>query len=203
MQLENKTVSDFMTGYTVAGTPITMFPDGDLTPADMPGMISVGIDYKIAEAVRLCIGSNYWFDKKADYGHKVDADLNSSTPSTFIPNSEIIDHNGISLQLGTEISLSEKLLVSGGYVWSNKGVNDMYQSDLTYGLSTHTFGAGGAYKILPNLLLNVGFGYTMYQGDEKMVDHMFPTSPNKTLYKAKETYDKNAMIIAVGVDFNF
>jgi len=201
MQLENKTVSDFMTGYTVAGTPITMFPDGDLTPADMPGMISVGIDYKIAENVKIGIGSNYFFDKKADYGHKTDDDLNSSTPSVFIPNSKIIDHNGISLMAGLEVNLTEKLLVSGGYVWANQGVNEKYQSDLTYGLATHTIGFGGAYKIMPNLLLNVGFGYTAYVGSEKLVDHVF--SANGTLYKPKETYDKNAMIFAVGVDFNF
>jgi long-chain fatty acid transport protein len=201
MQLENKTVSDFMTGYTVAGTPITMFPDGDLTPADMPGMIAVGVDYKVADAVKLSIGSNYFFDKKANYGHKADLDLNSSTASTFIPNSDIIDKNGISLMAGLEVNLSEKLLVSGGYVWANQGVNEKYQSDLTYGLATHTIGFGGAYKIMPNLLLNVGFGYTAYVGSEKLVDHVF--SANGSIYKSRETYDKNAMIVAVGVDFNF
>lgn len=201
IQLENNTVTDFMTGYTVAGTPITMFPDGDLTPADMPGMLSVGIDYKVAEAVKLSIGSNYYLDKTADYGHKVNADLNSSTPSTFIPNSEIIDKNGLSLQAGLEVNLSEKLLVSGGYVWANQGVNEKYQSDLTFDLATHTFGAGGAYRILPNLQLNLGFGYTAYVGSEKLLDHVF--SANNTLYKPKETYTKNAMIIAVGLDFNF
>jgi len=201
MQLENNTVSDFMVGYTVAGTPITMFADGALTPADMPGMISVGLDYKIAETVKLSLGSNYFFDKKADYGHKVDEDLNSTTPTTFIPNSEIIDNNGFSLQGGLEINLSEKLLVSGGYVWANQGVNELYQSDLTYGLGTHTFGAGGAYKILPNLLLNLGFGYTAYVEAEKLVDHVF--SPNGTVYMPRETYNKSTMMVSVGLDFNF
>ena len=201
MQLENKTVSDFMTGYSAAGTPITMFPEGDLTPADMPGMISVGLDYKIAESVRLSLGSNYFFDKKADYGHKVDGDLNSTTPSTYIKNSEIIDNNGFSLQAGLEVNLSDKLLVSGGYVWANQGVNEKYQSDLTYGLATHTFGAGGAYNILPKLQVNLGFGYTIYKGSERQLDHVF--TANNTLYKMRETYGKNAMIIAVGVDFSF
>jgi long-subunit fatty acid transport protein len=106
----------------------------------------------------------------------------------------------MSLQGGLEVSLSEKLLVSGGYVWANQGVNEKYQSDLTYGLATHTFGFGGAYKIMPNLLLNVGFGYTVYVSDEKFLDHVFT---NGTLYNPKETYGKNAMIFAVGVDFNF
>jgi long-chain fatty acid transport protein len=203
MQLENKTVSDFMTGYTTAGTPITMFPDGDLTSADMPGMISVGLDYKVAEAVKLSLGSNYFFDKKANYGHKVDADLNSSTPSTPIANSLIIDHNGISFQGGLEVNLSEKLLVSAGYVWANLGVNEQYQSDLTYANATQTFGAGGAYNILPNLQINLGFGLTSYKTNEKMVDHMFPSSPSKTLYKARETYGKQTMMVGIGIDYSF
>jgi long-chain fatty acid transport protein len=201
MDVKNKTLSDFTTGYTTAGVPITMFPDGALTPADMPGMISVGLDYKIAEAVKISVGSNYFFDKQADYGHKVDADLSSSTPSTFIPNSEIINNNGMSVMAGLEVYLSEKLLVSGGYVWANQGVNEKYQSDLTYGLATNTFGVGGAYKITPKILLNLGFGYTAYVENDKFVDHVF--SATGTIYKPRETYNKNATIFSLGVDFSF
>ena len=51
----------------------------------------------------------------------------------------------MSLQAGAEISLTEKLLASAGYVYANQGVNSLYQSDLTYDLATHTIGAGGAY----------------------------------------------------------
>ena len=50
----------------------------------------------------------------------------------------------MSLQGGAEINLTDNLLVSAGYVYANQGVNSMYQSDLTYGLATHTIGAGGA-----------------------------------------------------------
>jgi long-chain fatty acid transport protein len=199
--LQNKTVKDFMVGYTTAGSPITMFPDGEMTNNDMPGMISVGIDYKVAETVKLSFGSNYFFDKKSDYGHKMDLDNNSSTPTTHVTNSYIIDHNGFSMQAGVEFSLSDKLLVSGGYVWANKGVNSNYQSDLTYGLGTYTFGLGGAYSIKDNILLNLGFGYTIYAQDEQYISHVF--SATGQVYAPRETYNKNAMILAVGVDFSF
>jgi long-chain fatty acid transport protein len=77
--LENKTPKDFMVGYTSSGAPITMFPDGDLSNADMPAMLSIGVDFKPAENFKLSFGSNYFFDKKANYGHKVDLDLNGAT----------------------------------------------------------------------------------------------------------------------------
>lgn len=201
MEVENKTVGDFMVGIASDGTPITMFPDGATTPSDMPAMLSVGLDYKISDAVKLSLGSNYYWDKTANYGHKRDLDNNSSTPSTFVPNKDIIDNNGFSIHGGLEARLSEKLLISGGYIIANKGVKDTYQSDLIYGLGSHTFGAGGAYNILSNLQLNLGFSYTAYISADNLVDHVY--SPNKTIYKVPENYGKNAMIFSVGVDFSF
>ena len=201
MVLENKTASDFLSGYTTTGSPITMFPDGDLTPADMPAMLSVGIDYKLSSQLKLSLGSEYFFDKNADYGHKMDLDDNSATPSTFVKNSYIIKNNGFSLQGGLEYNINEKLLISGGYVWANKGVNANYQSDLTYGLATSTFGIGGAYSIMDNLQINLGVSSTVYVKDEKYIDHVF--SATNTLYKARETYGKNTMIFGIGVDFSF
>jgi long-chain fatty acid transport protein len=201
MQLENKTKSDFLIGYTAANNQITMFKDGELSSADMPAMLSLGIDYKLSSDVKVSVGSNYFFDKSADYGHKLDLDNNAATASTPVANKKIIASNGWSIQGGLEVNLSEKLLVSGGYVYANQGVNDLYQSDLTYGLATHTLGAGGAYKVMDNLLINFGAGVTLYETSDRMVDHIF--SGNNTLYQSKETYNKRTWIIGVGVDFSF
>lgn len=201
MQLANKTAKDFLTGYTGTGTPITMFPDGDETPADMPAMLTVGVDYRLSSALKVSLGSNYFFDKNADYGHKLDLDNNSATPSVFVKNSDIINNNGWSVSGGLEVNLSEKLLVSGGYSFANKGVNEKYQSDLTFGLATHTVGAGAAYKIMDKLTVNAGASYTKYLADEKEIDHVF--SATGVLYKAKETYLKNTFLFGVGVDFSF
>jgi long-chain fatty acid transport protein len=209
LELENNTTSDFLVGYENSPTtglpdqtkPITMFPNGALTRNDMPAMLAIGVDYRISESLKLSLGSNYFFDKSSDYGHKVDDDLKSSTPSVHIDNSEIIDDNGMSFQIGLEYNISKKLLVSGGYVWANQGVNDLYQSDLTYGLGTQTFGAGGAYSINDKIQINLGFGYTLYMEDSKTVDHIF--SATGANIQANETYRKNTMMVGVGVDFRF
>jgi long-chain fatty acid transport protein len=201
LDLKNKTTKDLLIGYTATGTPITMFPEGAMTRNDMPAMLAVGIDYKLAKSLKISLGSNYFFDKAADYGHKVDADLNSATPSVHIANSDIIDNNGFSIQAGLEYNVSMKLLVSGGYVWANKGVNSKYQSDLTYGLATQTFGLGGAYNVSDKIQINLGAGYTLYKEDSKTVDHVFSgTGANIT---ATESYRKSTMMVAVGIDFRF
>ncbi len=201
LELINTTKQDLLTGYQANGTPITMFPNGAKTRNDMPAMLSIGIDYRLSESLKLSLGSNYFFDKMSDYGHKVDDDLVPSTPSVFIKNKDIIKNNGMSFQAGLEYNISDKFLVSGGYVWANQGVNDIYQSDLNYGLATQTFGLGGAYNVNEKIQINVGAGYTMYKDDTKVLDHIL--SGTTTNISANETYRKSTMMIGVGVDFRF
>jgi long-subunit fatty acid transport protein len=201
LELKNKTKLDFLTGFTAEGVPITMFPEGALTRNDMPAMLAVGIDVKPLSNIKISLGGNYYFDKAADYGHKLDLDQNSSTPSTFVPNSDIIDQNGFSIQGGLEYNISGNFLVSGGYVFANKGVNNKYQSDLTYGLATHTFGAGGAFSISDNFRINFGASYTKYVNDEQTINHVF--APLSLVIPARETYAKRTMMLGVGLDLSF
>ena len=193
LELKNKTAKDFTTGYTSAGVPITMFPNGGLTRNDMPAMLTLGIDYSLSTAWKLSVGSNYYFDKSADYGHK-----SGTTP---LSNDEIIDQNGLSLQLGLEWKLSDKFLLSSGYSWANKGVNAKYQSDLTYGLSTQTVGFGGGINLTKKIQFNLGVSNTFYKSDEKTIDHIL--SGTTTNIPALETYKKNTFLFGIGLDFSF
>jgi long-subunit fatty acid transport protein len=176
-----------------------MFPNGAKTHNDMPAMISVGVDYKVSPTLRLSLGSNLYFDKAANYGHNTDDDLNSSTPVVPLSNQDIISRNGMSIQGGLEYNVSEKLLVSCGYVYANQGVNTRYQSDLNYGLGTQTFGIGGAYSFTDKIQVNLGLGYTMYKGNSKHVDHIMGSS----LYQPLESYGKATKMIGIGIDFSF
>lgn len=199
LDLTNKTNQDLLIGYDATGAPITMFPNGDKTRNDMPAMLAVGLNYKISSTFRVSLGGNYYFDKTADYGHKYDDDLNSATPTVHLSNKDIISRNKMTVQGGLEYNISEKLLVSCGYVYANQGANARYQSDLTYGLSTHTFGLGGAYSFTDKIQVNLGFGYTRYIGNSKYIDHILGAS----LYQALESYGKSTKMIGIGVDFSF
>lgn len=201
MDVKNKTTKDFLIGYLESGVPVTKFPNGEKIPSDMPAMIAIGIDYQVASAVKLCLGSMYFFDKTANYGHTIDFDDNPSTPAEFVKNKDIIAENGWDIEGGLEVKLSDKLLVSGGYIFANKGVDNLYQSDLTYGQASHTFGAGGAYKPTKNIQVNLGVNYTAYVKDKIIIDHLF--SGTEQLLPVAQTFDKNALIIGVGVDFRF
>ncbi|TAL65381.1 MAG: hypothetical protein EPN88_09680 [Bacteroidetes bacterium] len=193
LDLKNKTVKDFTVGYDALGTPVTMFPNGAMTRNDLPAMLAIGVDYKLSPTLKLSVGTDYFFDKTADYGHEIDGAL--------VKNKDIIASNGMSLQLGLEYNVSDKFLISGGYVWANKGVNSKYQSDINYGLATNTFGAGGAYSFSDKFQLNIGASYTGYQKDSKVVDHTF--SATGANIPSNESYEKSALVFGIGVDLKF
>lgn len=201
MELTNKTTKDLTTGFLNEDPtkPITKFPNGEKTRNDLPAMLTVGAELKLSK-IKIAVGGDYYFDKSSDYGHYIDLTPQNSTDySVHIDNSEIIANNGMSLQAGAEISLTEKLLASAGYVYSNKGVNSLYQSDLNYDLASHTIGAGGAYLITDKIKINLGASYTMYMKDSKDVAH-YLGSVNML---PKETYKKTAMVLGLGLDFSF
>jgi long-subunit fatty acid transport protein len=198
LELQNETATDLLIGYTMTGTPITMFPDGEKLRNDMPALLTVGAELQLAK-LKLALGGNYYFDKSADYGHKIDHDIDATTPTIHISNSEIIEKNGMSIQAGFEYKLSDLFLVSSGYSYANKGVNSLYQSDLTYGLATHTFGIGGAVTLTDMIRINIGGSFTSYVSDSKRVNHKL----GAINMLPEETYKKNTMVIGVGVDFSF
>lgn len=199
LDLTNKTKQDFLLAFDAQGNQITMFPDGGKTRNDVPAMLSVGLGYKLSTDLSVSFGAYYFFDKQANYGHKYDDDNISATPSVAMPNERMISKNGTLLSAGLEYNVSPKLLLSCGYQYGNLGVNKLYQSDLTYGNATHTFGIGGAYAITEKIKFNLGLGYTRYLGNERNVNHVLNTS----LFQPVESYGKSTKMIAFGLDFDF
>ncbi len=75
------------------------------------------------------------------------------------------------------------------------GANENYQSDLSYSLSTNTFGGGFAYKINDKLTAQIGGFFTSYM--EQTYDKVDELN---TAYQ--ETYDKQTWAFSIGVDFS-
>ena len=193
MNLTNKTNKDFTTGYLANGDSLTMFPDGEETPNDMPAMLSMGVSAKITDKLTINAGTHLYFDKNVSYGKKIN--------DQFVTNKSVMDKNYVEVSTGLEYNITEKLLVSAGYLYAKSGVNNSYQSDLSYSLTSNTIGGGGAYKINDKIQVNAGVGYSMYYNDEKWSFHKF--SATGQYFSNKETYYKDNIFVAVGVDISF
>ena len=171
-----------LTNHTVVdGTGL--FPDGAETPSDMPSKFSLGASFEATPRLRISGTAHYYLDRNANYGRKV--------AGTFVENDVVIDRNLWEAAFGVEYTLNDRLLLSAGYLRTQSGVNDLYQTDLSHSLSTHSLGGGIRYGLGENIGLNLGIMNTWYD------------STTRNFGAFTETYDRTAFVIAVGVDFSF
>jgi long-subunit fatty acid transport protein len=172
----------FITGLDDEGNPVYMFPNGAKTNADIPAMLSVGVDYRIADPLKISLSYHTYFDKNTGWAE----------------DDKSVDNNFWEFGGGLEYSINENFLISAGYLRANTGVNQAYQSNLSYSLSTNTVAAGGAYKINDMFTVNVGGYYVMYE--EKSYDYSYTLLDGLTTIPYVDTYTKSTFAVAVGLD---
>ena len=131
--------------------------------------------------VNIQVGFHTYFDKQTGWATKDGVD--------------VIDRNFTEYAAGVEWNVNDKFLLSTGYLAAITGVNNKYQSDLSYSLSTSTFGFGGAYAFNNTFKLQFGGFYTMY--NQKTVTQLDASVP-VLIYG--ETYDKATWAISIGLD---
>jgi len=171
-----------------------IFNNGETVIADMPAMLSVGVEYKPIKKLLFSASFNTYFDKNVDY--------DGSDSRTI----DEIDKNFLEYGLGLEYGISEKLRVSGGWSHTDTGVNLNYQSDQSFSTNTNSFGAGFGYHLTPMIDLNIGGQYTFYKDGSKpfasrLANMVPPIIPTPVAYT--ETYKKSTWIVAIGLDFSF
>jgi long-subunit fatty acid transport protein len=168
---------------------VGLYPDGAETPSDIPSMLSVGVGFKATDKLKLSGGVHYYFDKGAEYGKKLNGE--------FVKNDKVMDKNFWELGLGVEYEINEKWLVSAGYLRTQTGVMDLYQTDLSHSLSTNSIAGGLRFMANENVGINFGVMNTMYLENTRD----FPAASPYPAYS--ETYNRKAFTIALGVDFSF
>jgi long-chain fatty acid transport protein len=161
-----------------------IFVDGETVIADMPAMLSIGVNYKPINKLMISLGFNTYFDKNVDY--------DGSETITI----DEIDKNFLEYGLGLEYGLTEKLRISAGWSHTSTGVNLNYQSDQSFSTNTNSLGGGFGYRISPMIDLNIGGHYAFYKDGSKSFQDIAENTYT-------ETYKKSTWMIAVGLDFSF
>jgi long-chain fatty acid transport protein len=158
--------------------------DGGKEIADIPAQISAGIMYKPLENLTISTGAHYYLDKNVDYDGSDTIDV------------EMIDKNFFEYAIGLEYGISESFRVSAGWLTTITGVNENYQSDLSYSLNTNTFGAGFGFDINEMLELSLGASYTLYKDGE------ISRSSELTGLNYNIGLDKKVLIISAGINIH-
>lgn len=184
LELTNKTTSDVVTGIDPeTGTPVTMFPDGAKSRLDLPAMLSVGATVRPTDPLLLSAGFHYFFDKGADWGGR----------------EEYLDANSWELGIAAEYALTEEFFLSGGWIMTSVSPSDAYQTDMSYTLPTNGFSLGIGWDFLPNVQVNVGGQYVIYQEGDRNFSHDFASSGY--MVPVKESLEKATWVIGAGVNF--
>ncbi len=183
MTLTNSTPAGkgYKIGLNPDGTPIYMFPDGAKTNADMPSLLSIGINYKVSKVFSLQGGVHMYGDRNTGW-----KDVKTE-----------IGKNFREYALGAEFNVAPNLTLSAGYLYAVTGVNQSYQSDLSYSLTTNTYGAGGAYKINDRVTFQFG-GYIVSYNDKT---YSYTQNIGSTPVNYKKNYSKSTYGVSFGLDF--
>jgi long-subunit fatty acid transport protein len=189
LRVINETTSDFTTGLSETGVPITMFPDGAETINDMPAMLAIGAEIRPTERFMLTGSVNYYFDQPIDYDGSADKDI------------DMIDKNFLEYAFGVEYGFTENIRASIAYAGTSTGVSLNYQDELSYSLNTNTFGGGLGFRITPMIDLNLGGIYTIYQEGEKSSSRTM--TGTSLLVPFTETFNKDTWVVAIGIDLHF
>ncbi len=190
LELKNSTTEGKggLIGFNPPAEMIYMFPDGKKTRGDLPALLTVGVRWDLVSKVSLHTGLQYYFDKSADYGKPKE-------------NEDLISSNNWEAGLALEFHLNPKLSLSAGYQHNETGVKPAYQTDLSYSLNTNTFGGGGRYRINDMLAINLGVSYSVYE--DQTVKDLHPVSGQEIALGFRQTYQKNALVIGLGLDLSF
>lgn len=178
---EFKSVIDIKNETTIDGTGL--FPDGAVTPNDIPAYLSVGAEYKLYDNWKVSGGYHHFFDSDArmsnDKQNYIDGGINEYL-------------------LGTEYAINDMFLVGTGIQFTDTRVTDTYQSDMNYSLDSYSISIGGAVNLTKTLRLNVGYFFTNYAEWTKS-----SSDYNGTTFAGTDVYDRTNKVIGIGLDYRF
>ena len=91
--------------------------------------------------------------------------------------------------------MTDTFLISAGYLYTDVGVSDEYQSDFTHELDSHTIGLGGRVMLSPKIALDFGGLYVTYTEAQRPI-----TTPEFPL-PFTETYQRSSWAFSIGIGF--
>lgn len=182
LKYEHKTTLKLTNETTIDDTGL--FPNGQTSNSDLPAIISGGADYKLMDDKLKVSGSfTYFLDKGVDWGKNI-----------YLQN-RTIDKNYLELGFGAEYFLTKTFAVSAGYLNSNTGVSEQYQSDFSFSNDSYTLGLGFQWNINKKLVFDAGAMMTTYKDETKSFTEPAPFGTYK------ETYGKDTFTIAFGIGY--
>lgn len=183
LNVENKTSRDD-TG---------LFKDGVNTPHDIPSLLTVGVSYEILPVLRASVGYHHFFDTHARM-----ADAVNLATGEKMGKQHFIKNGTNEYLAGIEWDVCKWAQVSGGMQRTKYGVEDSYQSDMSFAVSSYSYGVGAGFNLMRNMKLNVAYFWTKYDTYTKEAANY-----NGTKVPGKDVFDRTNKVFGIGIDYKF
>lgn len=169
------------------------YRDGINTPHDIPSLLAVGVSYEILPVLRASVGYHHFFDTHAKMATVMDA-----TTGEFVGKQNYIGNGTNEYLAGIEWDICRWAQVSTGMQRTKYGVNDDYQSDMSFAVSSYSFGFGAGFNLAKNLKLNVAYFWTNYEDYTKEMSNY-----NGTGVKGTDVFSRTNKVFGIGLDYKF
>lgn len=167
-----------------------LFKDGVNTPHDIPSLLSVGVSYEILPVLRASVGYGHFFDTHAKMANN---------------KQDYIDQGTNEYQAGLEWDITKAWQVSAGMQRTKYGVEDGYQSDMSFSISSYSYGLGAGFNISPKLKVNVAYFWTDYEDyNKEWAAYNGSANPvTKDPIPGKDVFSRTNKVFGIGIDYKF
>ena len=161
---------------------------------DIPGTLTLGVQYSPIETVRLNAGYHFYDDRHAiKYNNEQD----------------LIDGGTREVLFGAEWDATKLLTVSAGWQNTHYDLSDTYMSDLVHNLSSNMIVLGVRLHVSEKISVDLGYMHNFY--DKRTVNtvagQVEKTSATGDIVKVDlvktDVYERKNDAFAVGVNFDF
>lgn len=186
LRYEHNTAVSMRTSIRQGKDAAGRFVDGEKIRADLPGFATIGVHYKLFPKLSTRIGFRYMLDTQSDWDGR----------------DSLIESNYYEVSVGGQYTISQRILISGGYTFNRPQVLTAFQSETDFRLPGHTGAIGGAYDVNDRVRVNLGFMFTYFVPESGEYPHAFGGNENNNLSN-ELSFEKNALLVGLGVDMRF
>lgn len=200
VKYEFKTNLNIENNTTINTTGYKDYDHGINTPNDIPSIITVGVSYNPIPEVQLAVGYHHFFDSHAKMANGKEKFTGGGTNEYL---------GGISWDV------TKWLQLSTGMQRTKYGVEDDYQTDMSFAVSSYSMGIGAGFNITPNLQLNIAYFWTKYKTYTKNMDNYnymsdkleslgIPASIAQQIkIEGQDKFSRTNKVFGIGVDYRF
>lgn len=180
---------EFRTKITVTNNTAVddtgLYPDNEKSRNDIPALLSVAAGKEFCDRFRVSVEYHHYFDKSARIAHD---------------KHDLIDGGTNEYIAGFEYDITKRWLVSTGVQRTQYNLSDAFYSDMSFSLSSTSWGVGGAFRILENLKLNFAYFVTFY--DKHTVNQEIYNN-NALKLAGSDAYNRTSHVFGIGLDWSF